>query len=207
MAMNHSSDSQESVRPLDERLRGVVQQARTAAGMSLSDLGERTGISPSTLSRLENGERRLAIDMLETIASGLQTTVHNLIADAERTDRLLLPVPEIELDDGSRALVLRTEESGRQLLRMLVPQRRPAERQEHPGTEWLHVLRGRLWLAVGDREIVVEAGRTAQFDCTLPHAMGGDRGPADILSRFEPGAHRHGATPKHSTVPRRPTGA
>lgn len=158
--------------------------------MSLAELAERTGTSASTLSRLENGERRLTVDALEAIAQGLETTVHNLVADAERSDRLLLPVPEIELDDGSRALVLRTEADGRQLLRMLVPQRRPSTRQEHPGTEWLHVLRGRLWLAVGDRQMVVEAGRTAQFDCSLPHAMGGDRGPADILSRFEPGAHR-----------------
>lgn len=159
--------------------------------MSLAELAERTGTSASTLSRLENGERRLTVEALEAIATGLQTTVHNLVADAERSDRLLLPAPEIELDDGSRALVLRTETDGRQLLRMLVPQRRPSARQEHPGTEWLHVLRGRLWLAVGDRQLVVEAGRTAQFDCSLPHAMGGARGPADILSRFEPGAHRH----------------
>lgn len=177
-------------RPLDERLRSVVRRARDAAGISLAELAERTGTSASTLSRLENGERRLTIEGLEAIAAGLETTVHNLIADAERSDRLLLPVPEIELDDGSRALVLRTEPDGRQLLRMLVPQRRPSARQEHPGTEWLHVLRGRLWLAVGEREVMVEAGRTAQFDCGLPHAMGGDRGPADILSRFEPGAHR-----------------
>lgn len=179
-------------RPLDERLRSELRRAREAAGISLAELAERTGVSASTLSRLENGERRLAIEGLEAIAAGLETTVHNLIADAERSDRLLLPVPEIEMDDGTRALVLRTEPDGRQLLRMLVPQRRPAARQEHPGTEWLHVLRGRLWLAVGDRELIVEAGRTAQFDCSLPHAMGGDRGPADILSRFEPGAHRQG---------------
>ena len=178
-------------RPLDERLRDAMHRAREAAGMTLAELGERTGTSASTLSRLENGERRLTVEALEAIATGLETTVHNLVADAERSDRLLLPVPEIELDDGSRALVLRTESDGRQLLRMLVPQRRPSTRQEHPGTEWLHVLRGRLWLAVGDRQLVVEAGRTAQFDCSLPHAMGGDRGPADILSRFEPGAHRH----------------
>lgn len=47
------------------------------------------------------------------------------------------------MDDGSRALVLRTEPDGRQLLRMLFRNAAPPCGR-NTGTEWLHVLRGRL---------------------------------------------------------------
>ncbi|HUG85566.1 MAG TPA: cupin domain-containing protein, partial [Euzebya sp.] len=94
-------------------------------------------------------------------------------------------------DGGLTGIVLRVEDDGRSLLRVTVPARKALTHTAvHPGTEWFHVLRGRLGLRLGDRTSIVEPGQTAQFATTQPHAFGGAGGPAEILSRFEPGAHR-----------------
>ena len=168
-----------------------MARARSAAGLSLQQLSERTSISASTLSRVETGSRRVTVEMLETLAQGLGTTAVALLADAAREDRLLLPTPTVDLDHGMVGMVLRVEDDGRQLLRITVPHRKalPAG-MTHPGTEWFHVLRGRVRLRVGRRDVVLQPGQTVQFATTEPHAMGGLDGAAEVLSRYEPGAHR-----------------
>ena len=176
---------------LEERTRVTLGRARSATGLSLAEVAKRTGISASTLSRLESGERRVTIDFLERIAGALGTTAAAVLADAAREDRLLVPTPTVKLAGGLTGIVLRVEDDGRSLLRVHVPVRKSMNNTAvHPGAEWLHVLRGRLRLRVGDREVALDPGQTAQFDTSLPHAFGGIARPADILSRFEPGAHR-----------------
>ena len=188
---------------LEDRTRLSLARARQATGLSLAELAARTEISASTLSRLEGGERRVTIEALERIAEALGTTAASVLAEAAREDRLLVPTPRIELAGDVSGIVLRVEDDGRSLLRLTVPARRSLlHTGVHPGTEWLHVLRGRLGLRVGTRDIVLEPGQTAQFPTTEPHAFGGHGGPADILSRFEPGAHRH--EPPRSGGPRAP---
>lgn len=168
----------------------ALSRARIATGMSLAELAGRTGISASTLSRIESGERRVTIDSLERIAEALGTTAANVVADAAREDRLLVPTPAVKLAGGLTGIVLRVEDDGRSLLRITVPVRKMLNPRSHPGTEWLHVLRGKLRLRVGERLVTLEAGQTAQFETSQPHAFSGVGGPAELLSRFEPGAHR-----------------
>ena len=176
---------------LEDHARTALARARAATGMSLADLSGRTGISASTLSRIEAGERRLTVDFLERMADGLGTSAAAVLAEAAREDRLLVATPRIRLAGGMSGIVLRVEDDGRSLLRITVPARQTLRQAvAHPGSEWMHVLRGRLRLRVGERDAVLEPGQTAQFDTNQRHAFGGVGAPADILSRFEPGAHR-----------------
>ena len=175
---------------LEKRTRVALGRARNAAGLSLAEVATETGISASTLSRIESGDRRVTIDFLERIATALGTTAANVLADAAREDRLLVPTPPVKLAGGLTGVVLRVEDDGRSLLRVTVPVRKTLTPRAHPGTEWLHVLRGRLRLRVGERLVTLEPGQTAQFDTSQPHAFSGVGGPSEILSRFEPGAHR-----------------
>lgn len=175
---------------LEDRTRVALGRARIATGMSLAEVASKTEISASTLSRIESGERRVTIDSLERIAKALGTTAAAVLADAAREDRLLVPTPAVKLSGGLTGIVLRVEDDGRSLLRVTVPVRKALTPRAHPGTEWLHVLSGRLRLRVGERQVNLESGQTAQFDTSQPHAFGGVGGPAEVLSRFEPGAHR-----------------
>ncbi len=176
---------------LEDRTRLALARARQSAGKSLSELSAETGISASTLSRIEGGDRRLTVDALERISEALGTTPAAVLADAAREDRFLMPTPQVELSDGMTGIVLRVEDDGRALMRITVPPRGESTHTSvHPGTEWFHVLRGRVRLRVGERRLVVEPGQTAQFATSEPHSIGGFGGEAEVLSRFEPGAHR-----------------
>ncbi len=58
------------------------------------------------------------------------------------------------------------------------------EQGSHEGHEWLYVLSGRLLLALGEHDLVLTAGQTAEFDTRVPHgiANAGDR-PVEWLAR------------------------
>jgi transcriptional regulator with XRE-family HTH domain len=140
--------------PLEHVARIRLRALRTARGMSLDQLSELTNMSPSTLSRLETGRRRLAIDHLVTLARALFWSL---------TD------PE--------------ENSGRVVVKMRIPQSaRLPEPRVHPGRDWFYVLKGTLRLQLGSREVLVRSGQAASFDTMTPHSMGGHGGPAEILS-------------------------
>jgi transcriptional regulator with XRE-family HTH domain len=179
------------VATVEERLRVVLGRRRTALGLSLADVSARSGVSVSTLSRVETGARKVTVELLEAVADPLDTTVTALVAEASQEDRLLVPTPPVELGHGITGFLLRVEDDGRQLLRLTIPVRNPLPPpRTHPGTEWFHVLRGRVRLRVGERELVLDPGQTVQFDTTRPHVFGAVGSPAEVLSRFEPGAHR-----------------
>ncbi|PPJ33629.1 transcriptional regulator [Nocardia nova] len=59
-----------------------VRQARTAAGLSLRATAERIGVSPATLSAVENDKTGVSIARLRALAAALDTTVARLIGEA-----------------------------------------------------------------------------------------------------------------------------
>src|ERR687895_551936 len=95
---------------LEDRTRAALGRLRHAAGVSLADLASRTGISASTLSRIEGGERRLTIEALERISAALGTSATAMLAEAAREDQLLLPTPPVQLPGGHTGVVLRVED-------------------------------------------------------------------------------------------------
>lgn len=81
-----------------------MRQARDAAGLSLREIAQRIGVSPATLSAVENGRTGVSIPRLHTLAAELGTTVTWLIserptvaADSYRRRR----APNIPADAGT----------------------------------------------------------------------------------------------------------
>lgn len=165
-----------------ERLRGL----RIAKGWSLDELSRRTHISPSTLSRLETGKRRLTIDDLATLARALDTTVDTLLSEQREEDVVIKP--RKDRAGGATVWLYTTpdDSSGRVVARMRLPARkRLPEPRVHPGRDWFYVLAGTVRLQLGRREILIREGQAASFETTTPHSLGGHGGPAEILSIFD----------------------
>jgi AcrR family transcriptional regulator/DNA-binding XRE family transcriptional regulator len=57
-----------------------IRVARLQRELSLRTLARRIGVSPATLSQLENGRTRLSVDRLTEIAEALDTTAHAVLA-------------------------------------------------------------------------------------------------------------------------------
>jgi transcriptional regulator with XRE-family HTH domain len=166
----------ESVGP---RLRRVREQR----GVTLTDVAARTGISKSTLSRLENGQRKPSLELLLPLAQVYRVPLDDLVGAPEVGD------PRIRLKPrrvNGRTVLPLTRPGGIQAWKIVIPQGQATPKlRTHDGYEWLYVLSGRMRLIQGDRDHVLGPGEAAEFDTTVPHWFGstGD-GPAEVLSIF-----------------------
>ena len=170
---------------LDNLVRERIRGLRLARGWSLDEMAARCHLSPSTLSRIETGHRRIALDQLAPIARELGTTIDHLVAAADDADVVIRPRHD---EARGRTTWLLSREPGQNGLtvakiRITKPVvRGTVELGVHPGRDWLTVLSGTLMLLLGERTILVEAGEAAEFSTMVPHAFGAHGGPAEILT-------------------------
>src|ERR1700742_4443288 len=68
---------------LDRLVRDRIRGLRLGVGWSLDDLAARCYLSPSTLSGIETGHRRISLDQLTTIARALGTSIDQLVESAD----------------------------------------------------------------------------------------------------------------------------
>jgi transcriptional regulator with XRE-family HTH domain len=161
-----------------------LKHLRTQRGVTLADLSGTTGISTSTLSRLETGQRRPSLEVLLPLAQAYRVPLNELVGAPEVGD------PRVRLKprrvNGRTVIPLTQQPSGMQAWKILIPadQTEPAPRV-HDGYEWLYVLAGRMRLVLGDQDLVLSAGEAAEFDTRLPHWFGSTGGrSAEVLSLF-----------------------
>lgn len=165
-----------------QRLRSL----RTSRGWSLDDLARRSHIGASTISRLETGVRRIALDQLVGLARALDTTVDDLLAHPEHDDIIIRPTQDTANDITFWHLTRSDDPSGRKVAKVRFPTARAdMQLQVHPGREWLFVLKGTARVALGDREQLVRVGEAADFDTMTPHWIGGEKKPVDALMIFD----------------------
>ncbi|OAH15428.1 XRE family transcriptional regulator [Streptomyces jeddahensis] len=174
---------------LDSLVRKRIRALRVAQGWSLEALATRANVSPSTLSRIETGQRRLALDQLVTLARALDTSLDQLVETA--TD----DVVSSPMIDAAHSLMRWTvkAEPGMTVVRQRItnpPPDNPARMRAHPGREWLVVLSGTAILLLGNGRFRVETNQAAEFPTMLPHAIGADGGPCEILGIFDRDARR-----------------
>ena len=176
---------------MEETARRRLRTLRTARGWSLDNLAERSHISASTLSRLESGQRRLAVDHLVTLARALHTTVEDLVAADDEDDVVIRPYRDKNGSTTFWRLTHRADPAERTVVKMRIPEfdALPAPRV-HPGRDWFYVLKGILHLRLGERDVLIEAGNAASFDTMTPHTMSGHKGPAEILSILDHNGER-----------------
>ena len=171
---------------LDSLVRQRIRGLRVALGWSLDDLAARCYLSPSTLSRIETGHRRISLDQLSSIARALGTTLDQLVESAADDDVVIRP--QRDTARGMTTWILSREPGphGFTVAKMRItrpePGSGPEELKVHPGRDWFTVLSGTVVLRLGERTIVVEAGQAAEFSTMIPHAFGASGGPAEVLA-------------------------
>lgn len=174
---------------LDQALDGVgprLRELRQQRDITLADLSAATGISVSTLSRLESGTRRPTLELLLPLARVHGVTLDELV-DAPPTGD-----PRIHLRPVSRygmtMLPLTRRAGGIQAYKLVIPgggSRREPEPKTHEGYEWLYVLNGRLRVVLGEHDLVLTPGEAAEFDTRVPHWFGSaDDEAVEFLSLF-----------------------
>ncbi|WP_067139217.1 helix-turn-helix domain-containing protein [Microtetraspora malaysiensis] len=184
---------------LDGVVRQRIRGLRLARGWSLDALAARCHLSPSNLSRIETGHRRIALDQLVPIARALDTTLDQLVESADDEDVVIRPHPCHT--PGMTSWLLSRERSlnGVTVAKMRITPDRPMDAEHlkvHPGREWFTVLSGTALLRLGERTILVQAGDAAEFSTMTPHAIGAHEGPVEILTILD---HNGERTHLHAT--------
>ena len=169
-----------------------LKRVRSQRGVTLHDLSERTGISKSTLSRLENGQRRPSLELLLPLAQAYRIPLDDLVGAPEVGDpRIRLKPRRVH---GRTVLPLTRQPNGVQAWKIVIPARQSTPQpRAHDGYEWLYVLSGRMRLVLGAQDLVLAVGEAAEFDTQVPHWFGSTgEGSAEVLSIFgRPGERMH----------------
>ncbi|MFE5730518.1 helix-turn-helix domain-containing protein [Streptomyces sp. NPDC056528] len=197
------------MRQEDEDLDGLVRKRiralRLAQGWSLEELATRARLSQSSLSRIENGRRRLALDQLVVLARALDTTLDQLVETAA-DDVVISPV--IDGGRGQMRWPIKGE-PGVTVIRQRMtdpPPDGPSRMRAHPGREWLVVLSGTATLMLGNRSFRIETNQAAEFPTMMPHAIGAEGGPCEVLGIFDRDARRGHQRDDGDRDPQAPTG-
>ncbi|MEV8390391.1 MULTISPECIES: XRE family transcriptional regulator [unclassified Streptomyces] len=163
-----------------------LRALRRDRGITLADLAATTGVSESTLSRLESGQRRATLELLLPLARTYDVPLDDLVG-APRTGDPRIHLKPIKRH-GMIFVPLSRRPGGMHAFKMIIPARpHPLEPtpQTHEGFEWLHVLNGRLRLVLGERDVTLPPGEAAEFDTSVPHWLGSaDGGVVELLILF-----------------------
>ncbi len=161
-----------------------LKRLRTQRRMTLTGVAKATGISKSTMSRLETGQRRPTLELLLALSHAYRVPLDYLVAAPEEGD------PRIQLKPGrvkGRTVIpLTRQPDGMQAWKIVIPTSKVIpEPRAHDGYEWIYVLSGHMRFVLGDKDWVLGPGEVASFDTKVPHWFGstGDE-PAEILSIF-----------------------
>jgi transcriptional regulator with XRE-family HTH domain len=158
-----------------------LKRIRLRRGSTLTDVAATTGISKSTLSRLESGQRKPSLELLLPLAEAYRVPLDELVGAPEVGDPRIRLKPRKR--NGRVVFPLTQQSSGMQVWKVIVPPERNPELRVHKGYEWLYVLSGQMRLILGEHDITMGPGEVAEFDTELPHWFGpaGDD-PVEILS-------------------------
>lgn len=164
-----------------------LKRLRQRRDLSLTDLAGETGISVSTLSRLEAGLRRPTLEQLLPLARAHGMTIDELV-DAPPTGNPRINLRPVPAGDGSVVLPLTRRAGGIQAYKFVKPagaDDAEPDLRTHEGYDWVYVLDGTLRLVLGEHDLLLKPGEAAEFDTRTPHWFGATgAGPVEFLSLF-----------------------
>jgi len=178
---------------VDLRVRRRLRDLRTQRGLTLEEVATRADIDVSTLSRLESGKRRLALDHLPRLASALSVSTDDLLRAPAAEDPRVKGAAQTHDGVTYWPLTHSGPAAGLHAFKIRVSARRrtpPVEFPVHDGQDWMYVLSGRLRLILGERDFVIKPGEAVEFSTWTPHWFGTVDGPVEAVAIFGPHGER-----------------
>lgn len=165
-----------------------LRSLRRSRRLTLARLASQTGITESTLSRLENGRLQPTLAQLMPLARAYGLGLDALVGlTASRSDGVVHK-------HGAVFTPLSRHAGGIRAYKMTSPRRQTLgepEPRTHQGFHWVFVLAGRLRVVLGERDFVLKPGEAAEFDTGIAHWMGNaDHDPVETLVLFGPQGER-----------------
>jgi transcriptional regulator with XRE-family HTH domain len=184
---------QANAEPVDVRVRRRLRELRTEQGLTLQQVAERASLDISTLSRLEAGKRRLALDHIPALAAALGVSADDLLGSRPPQDPRVRSRPRTVDGLTMWPLTRRGPAGGLHAYKIHISARRdtpPDALPLHEGHDWLYVLDGRLRLLLGEEDLTIEPGEAVEFTTWTPHWFGAVDGPVELIAILGPQGER-----------------
>lgn len=178
---------------IDARVRTRLRELRARRGLTLAQVASRANLDISTLSRLESGKRRLALDHIPALAAGLGVSADDLLAPAAPPDPRVRTRPITRWGLTMWPLTRQAADGGPQAYKILIDPGRdapPDRAPVHEGHDWIYVMSGRMRLVLGDQDMVIEPGEAVEFSTWTPHWFGAVDGPVEVIALLGPQGER-----------------
>ena len=176
-----------ALQPIHRRAGAAIRRHRLERGLTLAELAAASGMSIAMLSRIENGQSAASLEVLERLAAALGiglSALFQAIEDTSGTAQLIKAGDQME--------VVRTGTRHGHTYRLLAYQKGPRKafepfliemdqasgaypRFQHPGTELIYMLSGRMEYRFGERVFLLEPGDSFTFSGAVVH------GPQTLL--------------------------
>jgi transcriptional regulator with XRE-family HTH domain len=178
---------------VEVRVRKRLRELRIQHGLTLEEVAGRSNIDVSTLSRLESGKRRLALDHLPRLAAALSVTTDELLRTPEADDPRVKGSSHTYLGVTYWPLTRHGPAGGMYAFKIRVSARRrtpPPELPVHDGHDGMYVLSGQLRLMLGEQDFTIKPGEAVEFSTWTPHWFGAVDGPVEAIALFGPHGER-----------------
>ena len=170
-----------SVESLDRHLGQRIRDIRLRTKLTIADVAQIAELSPGMISKIENGQATASLDSLVNIANALGVAIGSLFKNFGA------PAGEARLvKSGEGMEVVRRGTSRGHTYHLLSFDQGPRKRFdpflismddasevfptfEHDGTEFIHMLAGRLEYRHGDATYLLEPGDSLTFNGQVPH--------------------------------------
>ena len=166
---------------LEKKIADKIRRIRNSQGLTLARFGEKIGLSKGLLSRIENNRVSPPIATLAKIANGLEVPISIFFDEQEDHQKRNARTGRTE----RRQVIRRGTKTGftyyslsnlkiRHLIEPFIVQypvikKEPTRLFNHPGEEFLFVLKGEMELVYDRERIRLETGDAIHFDSSVPH--------------------------------------
>ena len=166
---------------LDRYLGNVIRELRTKDRLTIADVAGQAGMSRGMLSKIENGQASTSLDALSRIAQALGVSLAHLFRDFN------VPAGNAQLVKAAQGMeVVRRGTKRGHTYHLLAYDRGPRKSFEpflitmddasevfpsfeHPGTEFIYMLRGKIEYRHGRNTYLLEPGDALTFRGEVPH--------------------------------------
>ena len=190
--MDRTPDSLEEQRPaaaeesqagntLERCLGAALRDKRLAHGLTIADVSELAGISRGMLSKIENGQTATSLDTLHRLARALGVSLSALFRDVDVIEG---NAQLVRADEGMEVVrrgtrrghtyrLLAYDQGPRKLFEPFLISMDDASEVfptfQHPGTEFIHMLQGRMVYRHGKDTHELTPGDSLTFRGDVPH--------------------------------------
>jgi transcriptional regulator with XRE-family HTH domain len=179
-----------AIGPLDATITAAVGERlkaeRQRSGVTLQELARRTHLSVAMLSKIENAQTSPSLRSLARLAKALDIHVGSFFSDFDQAEEPSCvragegtELQPAETGGGLRYELLAGTHPARRLIQpflISVPAPRPEfPSYQHPGSEFIFLLEGRMLFGFGRRTYDLDIGDSLLFNGVVPH------GPKAVL--------------------------